>query len=200
MSINLSALQNRQPKLDSIQYFKSYSVFAPLIATEDGYQLLFEVRSDKLKSQPNEICFPGGRIEPNETKEAACIRETCEELKIASENIHVLGELDTIITPFNLVIYPFIGYLKEYNFTYDSDEVKEIFTVPLQWFLSTKPSQYSIHVEVKPDSGFPFHMIQKGKNYPWMKGTYPVYFYEYENRIIWGITARMVKNICDIIM
>jgi 8-oxo-dGTP pyrophosphatase MutT (NUDIX family) len=199
MSINLSIFNNRIPKLDSIEYCKTYSVLAPIIKTNHGDQLLFQVRSDNLSSQPSEICFPGGKIEAGELNIDAATRETCEELKINLENIQVIGELDTVTTPFNTIIYPFIGYITNYNNTYNTNEVKEIFYVPLKWILETEPLLYTIDVEIKPDSKFPFQMIQHGEKYPWAKGKYHVHFYEYGDKIIWGITARMVKNISDIL-
>ena len=39
-----------------------------------GWQVLFEVRAAGI-SQPGEVCFPGGRIEPGETPEEAALRE-----------------------------------------------------------------------------------------------------------------------------
>lgn len=199
MFINLSLFHNRKPKTDIIEYSKVYSVVAPIIKTDCGDHLLFEVRSDNLTSQPNEICFPGGRIEQNETNQAAAIRETCEELEIHKNNIQLIGDLDTLITPFNTVIYPFIGYITNYGYTFNSNEVKEVFCVPLKWILENEPSLHTIDVELKPDCTFPFDMIPYGRKYPWAKGKYQVYFYEYNNRIIWGITAKIVKNISDIL-
>ena len=43
-----------------------------------GLCLLFEVRSPKLKSQPGDICFPGGRSGGESPQECA-LRETQEE-------------------------------------------------------------------------------------------------------------------------
>lgn len=38
------------------------AVLIPLIQKDDGYHILFEVRSKKLRRQPGEVCFPGGRV------------------------------------------------------------------------------------------------------------------------------------------
>jgi 8-oxo-dGTP pyrophosphatase MutT (NUDIX family) len=77
-----------------------------------------------LNTQPGEICFPGGGIEKNETPMKSSIRETCEELNIDESNIRVIGSTDYIITPFNLILYPFVGILenidfKNINFSHD---------------------------------------------------------------------------------
>jgi len=43
-------------------------------------------------------------------------------------------------------------------------------------------------------------MIQKGRDYPWGKGQYPVYFYTYEDKIIWGLTARIINNFVNLLI
>ena len=58
------------------------AVLIPLIQKDDGYHILFEVRSKKLQHQPGEVCFPGGRVEERETTLEAAVRETKEELLI----------------------------------------------------------------------------------------------------------------------
>lgn len=46
---------------------------------------------------------------------------------------------------------------------------------------------------------FPYEKIPGGKNYDWKQGKYSVYFYEYQEYIIWGMTAKITKNFIDII-
>ena len=40
------------------------AVCIPLIPTEAGFDVLFEVRSGKIPAQPGDVCLPGGRMEP----------------------------------------------------------------------------------------------------------------------------------------
>ena len=40
--------------------------------------------------------------------------------------------------------------------------------------------------------GFPFELIEGGKDYPWLNPRTEMYFYEYEGEIIWGLTARIL--------
>ena len=79
-------LNTRIPKRIEQEKDKVSAVMIPLIKKNDGYHILFEVRSNKLSQQPGEICFPGGRREHDETSMETSIRETCEELLI-SESI-----------------------------------------------------------------------------------------------------------------
>ena len=56
-----------------------YAVLVPLVEGEEGLSLLYEVRARTLRSQPGEICFPGGRAEAGETPEECALREINEE-------------------------------------------------------------------------------------------------------------------------
>lgn len=191
---NILKLKNREIGISDIEHYKRFSVFLPLIKQQESYYVLFEIRSDNLDKQPSEICFPGGKIEEGETKAEAAVRETCEELNISKTHIEIVTELDTVVTPFNTIIYPFAGFISDYKNTFSPDEVKEVFLVPLSFFTDNEPLYYKTNVNISVEEDFPFALIPKGKNYPWAKGTYPTFFYEYEGKVIWGITARIVYH------
>jgi 8-oxo-dGTP pyrophosphatase MutT (NUDIX family) len=199
MAINLSKLKDRKVNICGRNLYREFSVLLPLVERPEGSSLLFEVRSVNLNKQPGEICFPGGKIESLEDNLKAAIRETTEELLVHENTIEVAGELDTLITPFNTVIYPFVGLLYDYHNTFNDNEVQEIFYVPISFLMETKPLCYYIDVQMKPKEDFPYEMIQKGTGYPWAKGKYPVFFYTYEGRIIWGITARIAYNFIEVL-
>lgn len=187
--------------LDSHKYIHS-AVLLPLIQQEDGrYSLLFEVRSRHLKTQPGEICFPGGHIQPeDDSEEEAALRETCEELGVSPGSLELWGSLDILITPFMQIIYPFVGLLKEpQNIKPNPEEVEEIFTVPLELLLNLSPEYHEITIEAQPPEDFPFHKIPHGRNYRWRKARWPELFYEFEGRIVWGLTARILHHFLNII-
>ena len=70
-----------------------YAVLVPMVETGQGTGLLLEVRTEYVK-QPGEICFPGGKIEEDETPVTAALRETCEELGISAGDVEIVKELD----------------------------------------------------------------------------------------------------------
>lgn len=180
--------------------YQVFGVMVPLIQTSDGCNVLLEVRASTLKKQPGEISLPGGRKEEGESPFGAAVRETSEELSIPRAAVSVLGPLDYLVTPFNYIIYPFVGVIqKEYlnSIRGAPSEVDELFTVPLDFFLRACPRYYEIRTEFRVPHGFPFELIPSGENYNWSSGIYPVNFYTYKNRIIWGITARILKNLAD---
>ena len=127
----LEKLRGRRPTLIDMESYRRSAVVIPLIETENGYEVLFEVRAIGLKHQPGEICFPGGGCDRGEMPEAAALREICEELLLSSDQVLLEAPMDIFVSPFNMVIYPYLGTLKSYEGTYSRDEVLEIFTVPL---------------------------------------------------------------------
>lgn len=179
----------------------NYAVLLPLINIDEKWHVLFEVRSEKLDRQPNEISFPGGRVEEKETYKEGAIRETCEELNIKPDNITLLGELDYIVSV-KSAVYGFVGILENLDLElmkYNENEVAHVFTVPLDFFLNNEPETHYTQLEVMPREDFPYHLIQNGKDYDWNKSSQSVHFYVYEDYVIWGMTARFVKNFVEII-
>ncbi len=81
------------PYINGYQNMKRASVLIPIIKRNNSYEILFEVRSKTLRSQPNEIAFPGGKIEKGEDPQTACIRETCEEIGITQDDIDLMAKL-----------------------------------------------------------------------------------------------------------
>jgi len=154
--------------------------------------VLFECRSSKLEDQPGDICFPGGVLEAGETPEETVIRETCEELLVSPEQLTLTARL----SPFrngNLVMYPFVGRLRDYNGSFSTAECAEVFTVPVSWFAEHEPECHMLEWAPKESESFPYGLINGGKGYAWRKHTHSYYFYHYQGRIIWGFTARLLR-------
>lgn len=197
--MNRENILNSFKSITSQKYSNNFSVFAPIIEVNNELHLLFEVRSLKLSHQPGEICFPGGGIESNESPIECALRETIEELNISKDNIEIIDELNPITTLFNVVIYTFCGFLnvKLEDIKYSTDEVESIFTVPIKHLLEQDPLVHHLGVDLNIGEDFPYHLI--GNDYNWKTSNYPIYFYQYKDYIIWGLTAKIVKNFLDII-
>ena len=70
-----------------------YAVLIPLLQKADGLHLLYEIRASSLHHHRNEVCFPGGRMEPGETKNLAdyeLLRYPLGDSYLAAE--HISGE------------------------------------------------------------------------------------------------------------
>ena len=191
--------QSRQAAMIGESRFRKYAVLAPIVETADGKCLLFEKRSAHLRRQPGEICFPGGKLESGEDPLRCAVRETTEELRVEERQIDVLGPGDIFVSPFNIIIYPFIGALKEYRNTYNPDEVAEVLAVPIGFFLKNPPETYGSTIVNRLPEGFPYERIPGGEHYPWASGSYDVLFYQYNDLVIWGITAYIVQSAVGLI-
>jgi coenzyme A diphosphatase NUDT7 len=197
--MRLDLLKDYKPRIIDSGTCKEFAVLIPMVRHDNKQCVAFQVRSGSLEKQPNQICFPGGKIEEKESPLQAAVRETCEEMLIEEAHIRILGETDTLVTPFDTIIYPFAGELQDYRGTFSQDEVQEVFYIPLDWLLAYEPSCSILNVSILPQEDFPFEKIQLGRNFPWASGSYPVYFYEYKDKVIWGITARILKNFVELI-
>lgn len=192
-------MKNRTPKPMDIKH--RYSVLIPVIENNNRLEIIYELRSKKV-TQPGEISFPGGMVEKDETYMEAAIRETMEELNIKEENIEIIGELDYLVSYANITIHCFLGRISGVNvdeIVPNHDEVDHIFTVPLDFLLKNEPDTYYLDLETVLKDEFPYNLIPNGKDYNWRVGKHSVMFYHYKDYIIWGFTARMTKQLIDII-
>lgn len=189
-----------KPYINGHENMKKASVLIPIINIDGSHFILFEVRSKSLRSQPSEISFPGGMIEKGESPIEACIRETCEELGTTKDNIEILSELDLFVNPSNMIIHPFVGFLKNHNkLNPNPDEVDHTFLVPISYLLENKPMSFRNQVAVIPNDEFPYELIPHKENYKFQPGFYDSLFYKYKNYVIWGITGKILENFLDII-
>ena len=74
-----------------------------------------------------------------------------------------------------------------------------MFTVPLKFFRENTAEIYDIDV-VSDVSDFPYDKTGISPDYKWRKGKNLLPLYRYEDKIIWGITARIVKWFIEQIM
>lgn len=170
------------------------SVLVPLVAGENGPEILFEVRAAHLKRQPNEVCLPGGHIEPGESARDAAIRETCEELLVKPEQLTNVLDLGTIDGPGGMPLHLFAGILAGYSGSFDAEEVGSTLTVPLAWFQEHEPTVYRGNLVLDPPENMPWELVPGGRNYPWRKRVHEIPFYLETSPVIWGFTARVIKR------
>lgn len=151
------------------------AVLIPVIATGDQLDLLLTQRTDLVEHHKNQISFPGGAVDSGDNSIVdAALRETEEELGISSLDIDVIGMIDEVTTPSGFLITPVVGILKKLPaLTLNTTEVKDAFTVPLSFFYDNA----NLRIEL---------LEFEGKKRE-------VYFYEYGDKTIWGVTAYMIK-------
>ncbi|MFJ7638061.1 NUDIX hydrolase [Peribacillus sp. NPDC097264] len=181
--------------------FAKYAVLVPLIEKEDGIHVLFEERSHQLRRQPGDICFPGGRIDHLDMDEqTAALRETYEELGVAKEDIYNVFPIDYLVSPFGMIVYPYVGFIRgDQPLAPNPSEVETVFTVPLSFFMEKPPEIYHVNFKVEPLENFPHDLVVGGENYKWQPRQTKEYFYQYEGRVIWGMTATILTHFIKIL-
>jgi 8-oxo-dGTP pyrophosphatase MutT (NUDIX family) len=173
-------------KLDSQKIYDETRVLAavivPFFEKNNEPYLLFTKRTDTVQHHPGEICFPGGTREELDTDlRATALRELQEEIAVDTGSVEILGRLDTFRTvSSSFLVVPYVGILQPgLRFRPRSDEVAEILEIPFRHF-----SDESI-----------FHMEMRNVE----NRTIPVYFYQWKDHVIWGITGRILKTLLDLL-
>jgi len=164
------------------QRLKRAAVLIPLFTKDGEYHILLTKRTDKVEHHKGQISFPGGRHDKKDKNLlATALREAQEEMGIAPRDVKILGELDdfcTVTTDF--CVSPFVALISyPYPFQVNPHEIAEVIEAPLSALL--KASQ--LRQEMWMKDGKPF----------------PVYFYQYQNHTIWGATARILKQLLDLL-
>lgn len=152
-------------------------VLVPLLKRTDDYCLLFTRRPKELKNHPGQISFPGGLFEEKDlTLERTAIREAWEELGIYEKDIQILGPLDDYSSTTGYLISSFVGKIPyPYDFKINRREISEVIIIRIEEFKRL------------PRTGY---VVREGEHYP-------VYYYDLQNHVVWGATARIVKNLIE---
>ena len=189
-------LAGRQP--DLMDKRGEFSVLVPLVEGDEGLSLLYEVRAKTMHSQPGEICFPGGRAEGNETPEECALRETWEELAIPPRAVHILGRLDFIAHRAGFLMHAVAAKIDREAVEHmrpSPAEVAETFFVPLDFFLKNPPLDLSYDLVPNPGTDFPYEQAGIPRDYAWRLGRETVPVYRWRDRVIWGLTGRITRNL-----
>lgn len=189
---------NYNPYINGWEDMKIASVVIPIVEENGEYYILFQLRAKHMRTQPGEISFPGGSIDKNETPKEAAIREMCEELGLLENDFEIISPLDILVTPFNLLIHPFLGCIKNYNnIKINKDEVDHVFLVPIKFLINSDPLRVENSVNIIRNPVFPFNLIPQKENYKFKSGIYESIFYIYNDYVIWGITGKITENFIE---
>lgn len=144
------------------------------ITAEPSPQLLLTQRSQQLSAHRGEVALPGGKRDDEDCSiVATALREASEEVALAPEQVHIVGELDQVVSRFGYLVTPVLGIIQPHqSLVANKDELDAIFTVPLELFK-------------QPPSGY------------FERGRYRVPSYDYQGFHIWGLTAVMIVEMLN---
>jgi 8-oxo-dGTP pyrophosphatase MutT (NUDIX family) len=136
--------------------------------------VLLTRRTAHLAQHAGQISFPGGRCEPEESAEAAALRECTEETGLAASHVQLVGRLSHWVTITRYRVTPVVGLVTPgFSLAPQADEVDEIFELPLS--VALDPARY----------------IERAVNLPGQRLT--SHAIRWEGRLIWGATAGMLR-------
>ena len=137
--------------------------------------IIMTEKPKSMKFHAGEISFPGGKLDTNDSNLLdTALRETSEEIGLNISKNDVIGQLKPVKTlTTGFLILPFVSMLEEIPPLVTNSEVEKILHIPLNPFLET----------VAKDSD-PSHNLMN-----------EMYTFEYQNQIVWGASARILKQI-----
>ena len=198
--MDLSAIERYYSRhVPTLQEARSeYAVLLPLLQKPDGLHLLYEMRASSLQHHRSEVCFPGGRMEAEESPVQCALRETEEELSIPPSAVTVLGTPDFICNQMGFLLRSVLGLVSPAGFAAMSPspaEVAEVFTAPLRFFKETAPEPWRYELVPQVPEDFPYESVGIPRDYPWNHGWVDVPVWYWQGRAVWGMTARLVRDI-----
>ncbi len=176
-----SILHNRQRRTIEQPPFARAAVLVPLFEKGEACHMIFTKRSDNVRYHKGEISFPGGVFDERDGQlQRTALRESFEEIGLKEDDVQIIGALDDIITTTQFIVTPFVGLFPyPYPFKLSRVEIAELIEVPLSALL-------------EEDCFSEREIIRE-------TGREIVNAYQYGNHVIWGATARILKQFLDLV-
>jgi 8-oxo-dGTP pyrophosphatase MutT (NUDIX family) len=143
-------------------------------------EVLLTERAHHMRSQPGQVSFPGGHIDPGETVVEAAVREAWEEIGLVPSEIDVFGELPELwLPPANFAVTPVLGYWRHRG------EVSVV----------SPDEVHAIHHEAISELLDPEHRISVRHPSGWVSPAFLIG--EEKELILWGFTAGILSRLFD---
>lgn len=132
----MASLERRwTPDAAELPALRKSAVLALLHPSPAGPAVLYTLRPSRLAHHGGQVCFPGGGMEEGDSSLAyTALRETGEELGMATADVCILGALTTLfIESSRNLVHPFVGWIPALPpLNPDAREVAEVLSVTLQ--------------------------------------------------------------------
>ncbi|XP_078585418.1 peroxisomal coenzyme A diphosphatase NUDT7-like [Branchiostoma floridae x Branchiostoma japonicum] len=161
------------------------AVLVPLLYRDDTLHVLLTVRSAEVRSHKGEVCFPGGKTDPEDKDSThTALREAEEEINLKPEDVDVLAKISPIPSKAGILVTPVIGFIPDgFQPTPNTSEVSDVFTMPLENFLRAEG--------------------HTSKNITWKGLSSQMDYFEYKDNgttyVTWGFTAAVAMMAATLI-
>jgi len=180
----IKAILSRSINLNKKGNNKTAAVMVILTIIDKQLNVLFTHRTNSVSTHKDQVSFPGGLNEINDDGLIqTALRETGEEIGLIIDKNEILGRLPEQNSISGFQIHPFICFIETLpDPKLNHEEVKHIFTIPLDWILNRNNWNYQ---------------IIKSSN---RKKRQVVIFQKYNNEIVWGITGQILVSFADLLL
>ena len=144
---------------------------------DGALRIVLTRRTETVEHHRGQISFPGGaEEEADESAFATAVRETEEELGIPAGDIRLLGALSPLATVSDFFVEPFVGAIPYPHVLRPAEaEIAEVIDAPIAALMEPKILE---------------RRLLPGRDEPTL-------FFHYGQHVIWGATARMLKELLD---
>ena len=155
-----------------------------LAITDDKHnpEVILTRRAQHLPTHKGQIAFPGGKADPDDADlVATALREAYEEVALKPEAVKVVGKMGQVLSRQGFVVTPVIGVVPTAvvnQLMPNLGELDRIFTVPLRFFVDTKPQMDAL---------------------PLAEGVKQVPSFYYDEYRIWGMTAFILAEFVNLV-
>ena len=155
------------------------AVLVPVVDRRPEATMLLTIRTEKMRSHPGQVAFPGGAVDPGDASpEAAALRETAEEIGLGAGDVEIVGRMPDYVAGSGYRIAPVLGIVRpDYFATVNEDEVDDLFEVPLAFLMN--PANH-----------------QRGSRI-WQERERFFYTMPFGGRQIWGVTAGIIRTLYE---
>jgi len=174
-------LQSHTPRRLDVEHSGRAAVLIPILPKGEEFAFLLTQRTHKVETHKGQISFPGGIQEHSDQDLLqTALRETWEEIGLARQAIHILGEFDEYLSITGLIVTPFAAWIgKPLHLAPNPDEVDEILKVPFRIFQDSRTLRFETRVRLGVER--------------------KIYFYDFQGKEVWGLTAQIIRDFLGLV-
>ena len=175
-------LAQHQPRTLTSQLQTSAAVLLAITDDKDNPEVILTRRSLHMHTHKGQVAFPGGKAEDDDADlVATALREAYEEVALKPQSVIVVGQMGQVLSRQGFLVTPIVGVVPAAVINQlipNLDELDRIFTVPLSFFIDTKPVMDAL---------------------PIIAGVKQVPSFYYDEYRIWGMTAFILAEFVNLV-